>query len=94
MKRKKDAPTSTPGAPVTPTLVLTKRSVASLSEDQLSDAAGGHPNHTCELTCPRTGCGDTCERTCGDTCRGPSCGVSCGRPSCAGTCQLDACTAP
>lgn len=80
MKRKKDHATSAPEAPPERTLVLRKRSVASLSEDQLSDAAGGHPNHTCEPTCPRTCCGDTCEatcRTCYDTCGNDTCWKSC-----------------
>ena len=87
MKRKKGAPTSTLGAPVTPTLVLTKRSVASLSEDQLSDAAGGHPHpETCERTCPATCQGDTCERTCdGPSCY-DTCNFTCDDPTCALMC--------
>ena len=92
MKRKK-ASVSVPGAPAAATLVLRRRSVASLSEDQLSDAAGGHP-HTCEPTCPHTCCGDTCERTCANTCRGPTCRMTCGDPSCAETCPADECTVP
>lgn len=89
MKRKKDDATSAPGAPVTPTLVLTKRSVASLSEDQLSDAAGGHPHHTCEPTCPHTCCGPTCPDTCGHTCDHGTCNDTCDE-----TCPMDVCTVP
>ncbi len=94
MKRKKGDATSAPGAPATPTLVLTKRSVASLSEDQLSDAAGGHPHHTCEPTCPHTCCGPTCGDTCGDTCGRTICHHTCGGPSCEDTCPIEECTVP
>lgn len=93
MKRKKGDATPAPGAPVTPTLVLTKRSVASLSEDQLSDAAGGHPHHTCEPTCPPTCCGATCVATCAQTCP-DTCGNTCGHDSCYETCPMDECTVP
>lgn len=96
MKRKKgDA--SAPVAPAEQKLVLTKRSIASLSEDQLSDAAGGHPNHTCEPTCPHTccgpTCGDTCADTCGHTCRGYTCGATCGDDpnTCVFTCRDEDC---
>ena len=55
-------------------LVLKRRPVASLSEKQLSDVAGGHDPPTCEPTCPKT-CPDTCPRTCDQTC-GRFCGHS------------------
>lgn len=88
MKRKKDDATSAPGAE--PTLVLRKRSVASLSEDQLSDVAGGH-RLTCERTCPATCEGDTCERTCnGPTCY-DTCNYTCEDPTCAYMCVTRDC---
>ncbi len=65
-------------------LRIRRRSVANLTENQMGDAAGGHPHHTCEPTCPATccpTCPDTCPRGCpvveppsaGDTCRGSTC---------------------
>lgn len=91
MKRKKGDATSTPEAPAESILVLRKRTVASLSDDQLSDAAGGHP-HTCEPTCPRTCCGPTCADTCGYTCRGYTCGATCDEGNtCVFTCRDEDC---
>jgi len=81
------------GAPTESRLVLKRRPVASLSEKQLSDVAGGHP-HTCEPTCPHTCCGDTCDRTCGDTCEGYTCEDTWGLPTCVDTCPVDECTVP
>ena len=84
MKRKKKKAAATKPS-VTPTeqiLVLKKRPIASLDEETLSDAAGGHDN-TCRFTCPRTGC------TCHATCMGENscdeyvtCGASCNDPTC------------
>lgn len=37
-------------------LRIRRRSVANLTENQMGDAAGGHPHHTCEPTCPATCC--------------------------------------
>ena len=56
--------------PTKPRLVLKRRPVASLSEKQLSEVAGGHPHpKTCEPTCPAT-CAPTCPVTCGLSCGG------------------------
>ena len=53
-------------------LRLKKRPLVSLTDDQMGDAAGGHPHPpTCDATCPRT-CPRTCGLTCGDTCH-PTC---------------------
>lgn len=93
MKRKKGDATSAPEAPAESILVLRKRTVASLSDDQLSGVAGGHP-HTCEPTCPHTCCGPTCGDTCGDTCRGSDCYDTCYGPSCGETCPVEECTVP
>ena len=94
MKRKKGAPTSTLGAPVTPTLVLTKRSVASLSDDQLSNAAGGHPHpETCAPTCYGDTCVATCEHTCRETCQ-ETCPVTCDGGTCWHTCCGGECPPP
>ena len=68
----------TPSPPATPPgtleearnenpLRIRRRSVANLTENQMEDAAGGHPHHTCDPTCPATCC-PTCPRTCGNTC--------------------------
>ena len=68
----------TPSPPATPPgtleearnenpLRIRRRSVANLTENQMEDAAGGHPHHTCDPTCPATCC-PTCPKTCGDTC--------------------------
>lgn len=58
-------------------LELRRRPVASLTEEQMEGAVGGHP-HTCEPTCPETCC-PTCGHTCHDTC------VSCA--TCDATCN-------
>lgn len=73
MKKTKTPPAAPPVTPEEATgsnwLRLRKRSVANLTEDQMGDAAGGHPHPaTCEPTCPVTCC-PTCPRTCGYTCR-------------------------
>lgn len=81
------------GAPTESRLVLKRRPVASLSEKQLSDVAGGHP-HTCEPTCPHTCCGDTCDRTCRETCQGATCVITCGDDTCDLTCPAYECTVP
>lgn len=87
MKRNKNAKSEageSTVAPTEPRLVLKRRPVASLSEKQLSDAAGGHP-HTCHATCPPTCCGDTCQatcRTCYDTCANDTCLNSCDEYEC------------
>lgn len=92
MKRKPDN-ASTPlqaEAPAESNLVLRRRPVASLDEDQLSDAAGGHP-HTCDPTCPPTCCGDTCQATCDQTC-GATCHYTCDLE--VYTCVITACGDP
>lgn len=92
MKSKKDGSNKPTGPPVEPTLVLRRRSVASLSDDQLSEVAGGHPHPpTCEPTCPDT-CAETCPETCGETC-GYTCGHSNDIP-CTYTCHEIECTNP
>ena len=49
-------------------LRITRRSVANLTENQMADAAGGHPHPaTCEPTCPATCC-PTCPNTCPADC--------------------------
>ena len=68
-------------AEVSQALRLRKRPVANLTEEQMEDAAGGHPHHTCEPTCPQTCC-----PTCPATCDGPTCDGTCGT-SCGGTCR-------
>lgn len=92
MKRKKSTKSEAGQSTVEPTesrLVLKKRPVASLSEKQLSDVAGGHP-HTCDPTCPPTCCGDTCNDTCARTCEGYTCEPTWGLD----TCPVDECTVP
>lgn len=75
MKRKKDGTNSIPETLAEPRLVLRRRSVASLSDDELSDVAGGHPHPpTCAPSCPDT-CAKTCPVTCDETC-GYYCGHS------------------
>lgn len=73
MKHDKSTKSEAGESAVVPTksrLVLKRRPVASLSEEQLSDAVGGHPHpKTCEPTCPAT-CAPTCPLTCGHSCRG------------------------
>lgn len=77
--------------PTKPRLVLKRRPVASLSEKQLSEVAGGHPHPpTCEPTCPDTcaySCGGTCPVTCVHTCQGD-------RHSCGPSCHMDECPVP
>lgn len=68
-----------------PRLVIRRRPLATLTDDQMEDAAGGHcpptRERTCPATCPRT-CRDTCERTC-LSCPGGECTVATGdEPSC------------
>lgn len=94
MKRDKSTKSEAGESAVAPTesrLVLKRRPVASLSEKQLSDVAGGHP-HTCDPTCPPTCCGDTCEATCRVTCR--TCYDTCGNDTCAYSCHEDDCPVP
>lgn len=79
------------GAPTESRLVLKRRPVASLSEKQLSDAAGGHAD-TCHPTCPPTCCGDTCEATCRATCR--TCYDTCGNDTCLNSCDPFDCPVP
>lgn len=95
MKRKKEDTGTPPGAPAEPKLVLRRRSVASLSDDQLSDAAGGHP-HTCHPTCPPTCCGDTCRGTCDPTCQDATCNHTCDNQAdtCGWSCVIHECTDP
>ena len=101
MKKAKTPPATLPVTPEEATgsnwLRLRKRPVANLTEDQMEDAAGGHPHPaTCEPTCPATCC-STCPITCAnayscpDTCRGDgdTCDVTCGE-ECPGD-SLDAC---
>ena len=80
------ADASVEDAEVSQALRLRKRPVANLTEEQMEDAAGGHPHHTCEPTCPRTCC-PTCPATCRDhhSCA-PTCVPTCDQ-SCAGTCH-------
>ena len=61
-------------------LILTRRSVATLTEDQMEDAAGGHCPPTRERTCP-----DTCERTCDATCPATCDAYTC--ETCPGPCD-------
>lgn len=90
MKTKGVESEATEVVPTERRLVLKKRTIATLSDDQLADAAGGHDN-TCRHTCPRTGC------TCHATCMGEAscdayytCGTTC-RETCDGA---DTCTPP
>ena len=75
MKKNTTPPATPPATPEEATgsngLRLRKRPVANLTEDQMEDAAGGHPHPaTCEPTCPQTCC-PTCPNTCGHTCHCP-----------------------
>lgn len=66
-----------------PRLVLRRRPLATLTDDQMEDAAGGHCPPTRERTCPDTcarTCPETCAHTC-DTCPGPCDSIAV--PSCA-----------
>lgn len=96
MKKTKTPPAAPPVTPEEATgsnwLRLKKRPVANLTEDQMGDAAGGHPHPaTCEPTCPPTCC-PTCPETCGRGCPEPSDRYSCS-PTCPveDTCDLDIC---
>ncbi len=73
-----------------PRLVIRRRPLATLTDDQMEDAAGGHhcpptrertcPDtclRTCAATCPHTCRGDTCYDTCEPTRDVPSCDVGC-----------------
>ena len=94
MKRKKADVGSAPEAQAEPILVLRKRTVASLSEDQLSDAAGGHPHPpTCGPTCDGDTCVATCEHTCRLTCQ-DTCPVTCDGGTCWHTCCGAECPPP
>lgn len=66
-------------------LILTRRSVATLTDEQMEDVAGGHCPPTRERICPDT-CAPTCARTCPSTCAGVTCYGDCGptkdQPSC------------
>ena len=84
-KKTKTPPAAPPATPEEATgsnwLRLRKRSVANLTEDQMGEAAGGHPHPaTCEPTCP-----PTCPQTCCPTCR-----VTCGdADTCYDSCPED-----
>ena len=96
MKKKAEAPCVAPPATLEEAknsnpLRIRRRSVANLTENQMEDAAGGHPHPaTCEPTCPATCC-PTCPRTCEDTCwctHNYSCPETCPAEH---TCDLDIC---
>lgn len=87
MKTKKNRDEVIEALPREPRLVLKRRPVASLSEKQLSEAAGGH-------ACPTEAPNKTCPGTCGSTCIGHTCVVTCdGYHTCAGwdTCVVEHC---
>ena len=73
MKKKAEAPCVAPPATLEEAknsnpLRIRRRSVANLTENQMEDAAGGHPHPaTCEPTCPATCC-PTCPNTCPADC--------------------------
>lgn len=64
-----------------PRLVIRRRPLATLTDDQMEDAAGGHcpptRERTCPATCPHTCRGDTCYDTCEPTRDVPSCNIGC-----------------
>ena len=55
-----------------PRLVIRRRPLATLTDDQMEDAAGGHCPPTREPTCPET-CRPTCAATCPATCDAYTC---------------------
>jgi len=79
---KKSAPETTPRPPPEEKQVLRlkKRPLVSLTDDQMGEAAGGHPHNTCDDTCPRT-----CP--CPDPTDTPTCPDSCG--TCLTDCYTD-----
>lgn len=76
MNKKEMSRGETPGESKEPQrLRLTRRPIANLTDEQMQDAAGGHPHH-----CPTEGatCPQTCDgRTCDDTCEYYTCPEGC-----------------